>query len=74
MQSMKGDCSICAAPPEVVRAINAALSKKEKLRDLAARSGFSKSALVRHSNKCIVRDSIAYCSGASQQFTRYPSA
>jgi hypothetical protein len=48
-----GNCSICAAPVEVIGAINDALRKKEKLRDIEARAGFSRSALSRHSRNCI---------------------
>jgi hypothetical protein len=36
-----------------LRAINSALAKRDKLRDIASRSGFSKSAIGRHSQKCM---------------------
>lgn len=55
---MRGSCSICAAPAEVLTAINYALARHEKLRDIEKRSGFSKSSLHRHSNKCIPRNAI----------------
>lgn len=51
----KKTCSICTAPAEVQDAVNAALSKNTKLRDLAAQSRFSKSALHRHSQRCLAR-------------------
>lgn len=51
----KGECSICNAPPEVFAAVNAALRKKEKLRDIEARAGFSRSALSRHGRNCLPR-------------------
>ena len=56
---MYRDCSICSAPVEVVRAINSALAKREKMRDIAARSGFSKSAIHRHSQRCVPREIIS---------------
>jgi hypothetical protein len=49
----KGDCSVCSAPAEVFAAVNNALRKKEKLRDIEARAGFSRSALHRHSKNCL---------------------
>jgi hypothetical protein len=53
----KGICSICDAP---VRAeIDAALRKGDPLRQLEARSGFSRSALSRHSRKCLAREAVA---------------
>lgn len=48
-------CSICSAAPEVLKAINESLAAHEKLRDLAARSKFSRSALSRHSRRCVRR-------------------
>jgi hypothetical protein len=50
-------CSICSSL--VIQEINAALLRKERLRDLEKRSGFSRAALSRHSRNCIARDSIA---------------
>jgi hypothetical protein len=50
------DCSICSAPVQVLNAVNDALAKHEKLRDIAARSGFSKSAIGRHKLKCCPRE------------------
>lgn len=46
-------CSICSAPSVVQAAIDEALSKKENLRDLARRSGFSRAGLSRHNRKCL---------------------
>ena len=46
-------CSICSAPAEVQSAVNMALRKRERLRDIQARAGFSRSALSRHSIKCL---------------------
>jgi hypothetical protein len=52
----KGDCKICASAPDVLVAINNAIRSREKFRDLAARTGFDKSTLHRHSQKCIPRE------------------
>lgn len=49
----KGICSVCSAPGNVLQAVNDALARKEKLRDLEKRSGFSRSALSRHGRRCI---------------------
>ena len=54
----RGSCSICSSPNDVAQAIDAALTKKEPLRLLAARSGFSRAALSRHSRRCRVRMTI----------------
>src|SRR6266403_1341268 len=51
----KGVCSVCNAQPEVLEAVNAAIRAKEKFRDLAARTAFSRAALHRHASKCIPR-------------------
>jgi len=53
----KGICSICASP--ILREVNDALAKGERLRELAARSGHSRASLSRHSRKCISRAGIA---------------
>jgi hypothetical protein len=53
----RGTCSICNSG--VVQEINAALAKREKLRPLAAKSGFSRAALSRHGRNCIQREAIA---------------
>lgn len=55
----KGICSVCAAPPDVVQAVNEAIRKREKFRELAARTAFSRAALHRHSKKCIPRNILA---------------
>ncbi len=52
-------CSICKAPPEVLAAVNEALRKREKFRDLAARTVFSRATLHRHSKKCLQRAALA---------------
>jgi hypothetical protein len=52
-------CSICKNGPDVVGPVNQAIAAKEKFRDLAARTGFSSSALWRHSKKCIPRAALA---------------
>jgi len=52
-------CSICSAPPEVLAAVNEALRKREKFRDLAERTGFSRASLHRHSKRCVPRDTLA---------------
>jgi hypothetical protein len=49
-------CSICSAPADVRAAVNEALARREKFLDLAARTGFSKSALHRHSQRCVPRE------------------
>jgi hypothetical protein len=54
----KGICSICSS--HVCAEINQALLKKEPLRELAKRSGFSRAALSRHGRNCIARDTIAF--------------
>jgi len=54
----KGSCSVCSAPANVTAAVNTALSKKEKLRDIAAMAGLSKSAIHRHS-KHVYRDTLS---------------
>jgi hypothetical protein len=51
----RGTCSICAAPVEIRDAVAHALKRKEKLRDIAARCQFSKSALHRHAQNCLRR-------------------
>jgi hypothetical protein len=48
-------CSICSAPPEVLQAVNAALRAGESGRKMAARNGFSKSAIYGHREKCLDR-------------------
>jgi hypothetical protein len=58
---VNNNCTICAAPPVVKTAVNAAPSKKEKMRDIAARGGFSKSAVHRHSQRYVWRDVLAAC-------------
>lgn len=55
----KGICSVCAAPPDVLAAVNDAIRKHEKFRDLAARTAFSRAALHRHSQKCVSRDTLS---------------
>jgi hypothetical protein len=52
-------CTVCKAPPEVLEAINAAIRKREKFRDLAARTAFSRATLHRHSQKCLQRAALA---------------
>ena len=75
---MRGACSICAAPPEVLKAVNEALGKKEKLRNVAKRSGFSKSTLGRHRLNCLPREIIAsnrskrFNSASGQVFVSWP--
>jgi hypothetical protein len=74
----KGTCSICASP--VLREVNEALAKGERLRDLAARSGHSRASLSRHSRKCISRNKLAqhstvlsdYLSGRANLVVLYP--
>jgi hypothetical protein len=48
-------CTICAAPPDVLNAINAALKDGTKLRDLEKRTPFSRATLSRHHRACIPR-------------------
>jgi hypothetical protein len=48
-------CSICAAGAAVTEAVNAQLAQKVFLRDIAAAVGVSKSAVHRHSKKCVSR-------------------
>ena len=50
---------MCSAPPDVLDAVNAAIRAKEKFRDLAARTAFSRASLHRHASKCISRDAVA---------------
>ena len=49
-------CSVCSSPASVRAAVDSALAKHEKLRDIAHKSGFSKSAVHRHSQKCVARN------------------
>jgi hypothetical protein len=49
----KKSCSICASP--IVDLINAELEKQSKMADIAKLSGFSKSAIGRHSLNCLTR-------------------
>ena len=49
-------CSICAS--QVTSEINAALARREKLRDFEKRSSFSRAALSRHPRKCLARTAI----------------
>jgi hypothetical protein len=58
MSLFSKSCSICSAPPDVLTAVNEALAKREKLRPLATRSGFSRAALSRHNRKCRGRRTI----------------
>src|SRR6266404_348542 len=50
-------CSICTSPirPE----LEAALDKREPLRSIAARSGYSRASLSRHNRRCRGRQAIA---------------
>lgn len=71
-------CSICAAPAEIQKAVNDSLKNRERLRDLSKRSGFSRSALSRHSRKCIRREVLAqhrsdYFQPGDQIAVVYPS-
>jgi hypothetical protein len=63
------DCSICSAPVQVLKAINEGLAKRTKMRDLAKQSGFSKSAIGRHSKNCLARQILS-----SYQTTRFNPA
>jgi hypothetical protein len=54
----KQSCSICAAPSDVLAAIDTALKKGEKLRDLEKRTPFSRSTLSRHGRACIPRQTL----------------
>lgn len=51
-------CLVCKLPPETREAIEAAIRKKEKYRDLEARTGISKSCLHRHAHKHMAREII----------------
>ena len=55
----KGICSICAAPPDVLEAVNRAIRAKENFRNLASRTSFSRAALHRHATKHVQRDILA---------------
>jgi hypothetical protein len=48
----KDFCSICRSSAAVRDAVNHALEKRVKMRDIAKQSGFSKSAIHRHSQNC----------------------
>jgi hypothetical protein len=52
-------CSICSSPPAVSAAVNRQLEQKIRMRDIAAAAGFSKSAVHRHSQKCVPRQVMA---------------
>ena len=52
-------CSVCSAPAQVTASVNLELSKRTKLRDIAKLSGISKSAIHRHSQKCLPREVLA---------------
>lgn len=52
-------CSICAAPGDVLEAINRALRERKPLRALAVESGFTRSSLSRHSIRCMPREALA---------------
>jgi hypothetical protein len=49
------ECSICTSPEPVQRIVNQQLAGRVKMTDIAAASGFSKSAVHRHSSKCLGR-------------------
>ena len=55
MSNPNKTCSICAAPPDVVEAVNSQLARHVRMRDIASAAGFSKSAIHRHSQKCVPR-------------------
>ncbi len=48
-------CSICSAPGDAAETVNAMLQKRIPLKQIALETGFSKSAVHRHSQKCFVR-------------------
>jgi len=48
-------CSVCSAPPEVLTTVEARLRDGTELRVIETESGFSRSALDRHRNKCMKR-------------------
>ena len=56
---MKGICSICSSPAHIREIIDAELmrpsSQRMRLRDLEKLTHVSKSALSRHSRKCLIR-------------------
>jgi hypothetical protein len=46
-------CGICNSGREIAGAIEAAVSKKEKFRDIEKRCGFSKSLISKHMRQCV---------------------
>jgi len=48
-------CSICSAPNNAAETVDALLSKKMPLKEIASLSGFGKSSVHRHSQKCWVK-------------------
>jgi hypothetical protein len=52
---MRATCKICEAPNDARSVVDKLLSQGVFLRDVAAQTGFSKSAIHRHSQKCYVR-------------------
>jgi hypothetical protein len=50
-------CSICA-PPDILRIINAELGRSTRFIDIAKLSGHSKSAIGRHSQRCLGREAL----------------
>jgi hypothetical protein len=54
----KLSCTICSSPPDVRNAIDEALYKKEKLRDLEKRCAFSRATLSRHSRRCLPKNTL----------------
>ncbi len=55
----KFQCSVRTAPRQVTDIVNGSLAAKVKLRDIAERTGISKSSISRHSVKCIGRGVLA---------------
>lgn len=49
-------CSICSAPPDVVKSINGMLKQKISMKKISIASGFHKSIVGRHSLRCVSRE------------------
>lgn len=52
------ECSICTAPAYIRNAVDVELSRRTRLRDIAKMTHLSKSAIHRHSKRCVSRTSL----------------
>ena len=64
-------CSICSSG--LAAEVNDAIRRREKLRDIEARTAFSRSALSRHSNRCLPRESLRQHRESKKELNSYNS-